>query len=106
MATDIIIGNKPATKIKRRCHRITVNNPMEQARKSIDFQQENVELLEDGTPTGVIESAPQFSELISNLVGKTYSIADPVTGLTNPISGAAVALWLEAFYVERAVELG
>lgn len=106
MATDIIIAQKPATKVKRRCRTITIHNPMEQAQKSIDFQQENVELLEDGTPTGTVESAPQFSELISNLVGKTYQIADPVTGLTGQISGAAVALWLEAFYVERAVELG
>lgn len=106
MATDIIIGQKPATKIKRRCRTITVHNPTELTQKSIDFQQENVELLADGTPTGAVESAPQFSELITTLLPKVYQIDDPITGTTVAVSGAAVALWLEMFYVERATALG
>lgn len=105
MPTDIIIDQKPATKTKRRCGKIIINNEVEFSQKSIDFRRQNVELLEDGTPTGRVEEVAGFSELVSNLVTKTYSIADPVTGLTTPISGAAVSLWLESFYIERELEL-
>ena len=97
MTTDIYLGEAVSVRTRRRCYRINVENPSV-GNKEITFYQQD--LTEDSNGN---ELASKQSESlafdINGIVMDIIEIADPVTGLTTHISGAAIAMWLEAEYV-------
>ncbi len=102
MTTDIYLNEPKLTRTKRRCFRIEIENTY-QGNKSISYHQEDIQVDSDGA---YLSKSPAISLSIpiEQVATSIYEIADPVTGQTVSFSGAAVAAWIEANYIEKATQ--
>lgn len=97
---DLYLNDPTPTRTRRRAYRIEIDNP-QSAPKHIHYHQEDVQVTADDVRLGAV-FAPSIDVAFDDLVMEVREIADPVTGITTPISGAAVAAWIEADYLDRA----
>jgi hypothetical protein len=100
MSTLIYLTDPVTTRNRRRCFRIEIENP-NNGDKKVSYHQEDI--TEDTSGNEV--SKKQVNSLsfnVSNILNDIIEITDPITGIKNNISGAAIALWLEAHYVIKA----
>lgn len=100
MSTDIYLNEAKLTRTKRRCYRIEIENSYNSG-KSISYHQEDIEVDADSVYYSKAP-APSLYYPIEQIVTGVYEVADPVTGQTVSLSGAAVALWIEQDYVAKA----
>jgi hypothetical protein len=99
--TDIVISPLQELKTRRRAFRVEIENPLN-GTQSIIYQQEDVTVDVKDVEFGK-RYAGSISVPMTDLFGVLRDISDPVTGKTVSISGAAIAMWIEADYVERAL---
>jgi len=97
---DLYLNDPTPTRTRRRAFRIEIDNP-QSTTKHIHYHQEDVQVTSDDSRLGAVQ-APSIDVTFDELVTEVREILDPVTGLTTPISGAAVAAWIEADYLDRA----
>jgi len=97
---DLFTGPTVTTQTKRRCFRVEAPNPY-QGQPSLSYCQEDVLVDGSGNSYGS-NQVPSLTPDFTAVETAVYPITDPVTGTTQPISGAAVALWLAADYLARA----
>ena len=100
MTEDIFTGPAVTLQTKLRCFRVEIPNPYG-GTPSLAYCQEQLLVDSNGVSYGST-TVPSLCPDFPTLEATTYPIADPVTGTTQPISGAAVALWLAADYLARA----
>lgn len=97
---DLFLNDPTPTRTRRRAFRIEIDNP-QASTKHIHYHQEDVQVKDDDERVAAV-MAPSIDVPFDDIVYQVREITDPVTGLTTPISGAAVAAWIEADYLERA----
>ncbi len=88
------------TQERVRCFRVEIENPNVGSKK-ISYHQEL--LLEDENGNEVSKKMHTSLHVsFDDVATKTLEIADPVTGETVTVSGAAVAMWIEEHYIQEA----
>ena len=97
---DLFLNDPTPTRTRRRAFRIEIDNP-QTTTKHIHYHQEDVQVTQDDSRLAAVP-APSIDVTFDELATVVREVYDPVTGLTTPISGAAVAAWIEADYLERA----
>lgn len=102
MSTMIYLTDPITTRTRRRCYMIEINNP-NIGEKILNYHQQD--LTEDLEETEISsKQAKSLSFPVSSIATDLVVITDPVTGLTTPISGFAIALWLEQHYIIKTKE--
>lgn len=97
---DLYLTDLVATRTKRRAYAITIDNP-QAADKHVAYHQEDVQVTADDTRVSAIK-AGTMTVPFGTVAVQVRTVHDPVTGQDVTMSGAAVAAWIEADYVERA----
>jgi len=102
-AADLFLTPVQSLQTKRRAFRVEINNPY-QGSQTVSYHQEDLQVDASGVSHSGVQ-AESFSIPGTTIETAVYSIADPVTGTTQNISGAAIAMWLAEDYMTRATAL-
>lgn len=102
MSTMIYLTDPVTTRTRRRCFRIEIENP-NIGTKRLSYHQQDI--TEDSNEVEIsVKQANSLSFDVNDITTDIIEIIDPVTNNTINISGAAIALWLEAHYIKKATE--
>lgn len=97
---DLYLPETLPDRIKRRAFKIEIENPS-QGNKTVFYHQKDI-LLSGAEEIGERRVESMQIPFMPDIATKTITVNDPVTGQTVTFSGAAVAIWIEQDYYDRA----
>ena len=101
MSTMIYLTDPISVRTRRRCSEISIKNP-NVGEKRLDYYQQDLTEDTNGNEVATKQAASLHFN-ISKIAADIITITDPVTGVTGPISGYAIALWLEQHYILKTM---